>query len=97
MQCRVTISRILALHSMTKQEQVVEASKAEEELEEMVEVKEQSLAIDVDSKDIMPENVINLSQYVSIADLMNILLKTALFYRGNGSKRDSSWKTRIFN
>jgi len=74
----------------------MEDSEVEEELEETVEVEDQSLSIIVDSKDIMLENVINPSQYVSIANLMNILLKTTLFYRGCGKTRDHSWKTRIF-
>ena len=61
MQCRVTSSRILELHSMTKEEQVVENSEAKEEPEEMVEDEDQSLAITMDSKDTMPENVISPS------------------------------------
>ena len=68
----------------------MEALEAEEEEEEMVEVEDQSLAIIVDRKDIMLETVINPSQYVSIENLMNILLKTALFYRGSSRKRDRS-------
>lgn len=97
MQCRVTNNRMLALHSTTKEEQVVEASKVEEELEEMVEVEDQSIVIIVDNKDIMIENATNPSQYVSIANLMNISWKTSLSYRGCGRKRDRSWKTRIFS
>lgn len=73
MQYRVTSSKILALHSMTKEEQVVEDSEAEEEMEEMVEVEDQSLVITVDRKDTMPKNVIIPSQYVSIVNLMTIL------------------------
>ena len=64
------------------------ASEAEEELEEMVEVEDQSLAITMDIKDIIPENATNPSQYVSFANLMNILWKTALSYKGCGRKRD---------
>ena len=68
----------------------MEDSKAEEELEEMVEVEDQSLAIDVDSKDIMPENATSPSQYVSIVNPMTILWKTTLIYRGSGRTRDRS-------
>lgn len=44
---------------MTKEEQVVEVVEAKEEEKEIVEVKDQSLAIDVDNKDIMPEIVLS--------------------------------------
>lgn len=96
MKCRVTSSKILALHSMTKEEQVMKALEVKEEEEEMIEVEDQSLAIVVDSKDNMPETITNPPQYVNIANHMNILLKTALFYRGSGRKRDHSWETRMF-
>jgi hypothetical protein len=92
MQCRVTSSRILSLRSMTKEESVMEDSKVEEELEEMVEVEHQSLDIVTESKDTMPENVISQLQYVSIVNLMTILWKIALFYRGSGRIRDRSRK-----
>ena len=62
----------------------------DEELEEMVEVEDQSLSIATDNKDTMPENVISPSQYVSIVNLMTILWKTALFYRESGRTRDHS-------
>lgn len=70
----------------------MEDSKAEEEPEEMVEVEGQSLAIAMDNKDTMLENVISPSQYVSIVNLMTILWKTALFYKESGRIRDRSWK-----
>ena len=60
MQCRVTSTRILALRSMTKEEQVVEILEVEEEEQEMVEVKDQSLPIALDNKDTMQETVTNL-------------------------------------
>ena len=41
MQCRVTNSKILALHSTTKEDKVVEALELEEEEEDLVEVMEQ--------------------------------------------------------
>ena len=81
---------MLALHSTTMEEQVVEDSEAEEELEEMVEVEDQSLSIAMDNKDIMPENVISPSQYVSIVNVMTILWTTALFYKESGRIRDRS-------
>ena len=97
MQCRVTSSKILALRSTTKEEQVMEALEIEEEEEEMVEFEDQSLTIIADSKDTMQETITNPLQYVSIANPMNILLKTALFYRISGKKRDRSWETRMFS
>ena len=69
----------------------------EEEEKELVEVKDQSLATDMDNKDIMQETITNPPQYVSIANPMNILLKTALFYRISGRRRDRSWVTRMFS
>ena len=83
---------MLALRSTTKEEQVVEDSEAEEGSEEMVEVEDQSLAIVADSKDTMPEIVINPSQYVSIAKPMTILWKNALFYKESGKIRDCGRK-----
>ena len=50
----MTKCKILALSSTTKEEQVMEALEAEEELEEMVEVKDQSLSIPMEIKVIMP-------------------------------------------
>ena len=93
----MTSSRTLALHSTTKEEQVVEDSEAEEELEEMVKVEDQSLAITADNKDTIPENVISLSQYVSIVNLITILWKTSLFYKESGRIRDRSRKIRMFS
>lgn len=55
--------------------------RAKEELEERVEVEDQSLAIAMDNKDTMPKNVISLSQYVSIVNPITILWKTTLFYK----------------
>ena len=92
MRCRVTSRTVLALRSTTKANRVVEDLEAEEESEEMVEVEDQSLAITVDNKDTMLENVISPSQYVSIVNLMTILWKTTLFYRGSGGTRDRSKK-----
>ena len=92
MQCRLTSNRILALCNMTKEEQVVEDSKSEEEPKEMVEDEDQSLAITMDNKDIMPKNVISPSQYVSSVNLMIILWKTTLFYKETGRIRYQSRK-----
>ena len=97
MQCRVTSSRILALCCTTKEEKVVEALEVEDEEEDLVEVKDKSLATTMDNKDTMQETVTKPLQYVSIANLMNILLKNALFYRGSGRKRDRSWETKMFS
>ena len=75
----------------------MEALEVKEEEEEMVEVEDQSLSITMDNKDAMQETVTNPPQYVSIVNLMNILLKISLFYRGSGRKRDHSWETRMFS
>ena len=93
----MTNSRILAPHSTTKEEQVVEDSVAKEELEEMVEVEDQSLAISMDNMDIMSYNVIIPSQYVSIANHITILWKNSLSYIGCGRITDRSWKIQMFN
>ena len=45
----------------------------------------------------MQETIPNPSQYVSIANPMNILLKTSLFYRVSGGKRDRSGEIRMFS
>ena len=74
----------------------MEALEVEEEEDKMVEVEDQSLAKAIDNKAIMQETVINLPQYVSIV-ITNILLKTSLFYRISGRKRDHSWETRMFS
>ena len=66
----------------------MEALEVEEEEEEMVEEEDLSLAITVDNKDTTQEPVTNPSQYVSIANPMNILLKTALFNRVSGRKSE---------
>ena len=89
MQCRVTSRTILAPCSTTKEEQVEEALEVEEVEEDLVEVKDKSLATTVDNKDTM-QVVPTLPPYGSIENPMNILLKTALFYKGSGRKRDCS-------
>ena len=66
----------------------MEALEVEEEEEDLVEVEYQSLTIVIDNKDTIQKNIPNPSKYVSIANTMNILLKTALFYRVSGRKRD---------
>ena len=71
---------MLALRSMTKAEWVVEIIEVEEEEEQLVEARDQSLDIDVASKDTMEEIVTNLSQYVLIVNPMNTLLKTTQLY-----------------
>ena len=97
MQCRVANSTILALHSTTKEEQVMEALEVEEEVEDLVEVEDKSLATVVDIKDTTQETVPTPPQYVSIANPMTMLLKTALFYKISGRKRDRSWETKMFS
>ena len=97
MQCRVTSRTILALRSTTKQEQVMEALEVKEEEEDLVEVEDKLIAIDVDSKDTMQEIVPTPPQYVSIANPMNILLMTSLFYRVSCRKRDRSWEIKMFS
>ena len=52
---------MLALRSMTKAEWVVEILEVEEEEEKLAEAKDQSLAIDVTSKDTLQGIVIDLS------------------------------------
>ena len=73
----------------------MEALEVVEEVEDLVEVEEKSLAIIVDNKETTQETVPTPPQYVSIVNPMNILLKTALFYRVSGKKRDRSWDTRM--
>ena len=51
MLCRLTSKAMLALHSITKVEWVVETIEVEEEEEQLVEAKDQSLAIDVTNMD----------------------------------------------
>ena len=81
MQCRVTSSAMLTLHSTTKVEWVVEILEVEEvEEQQLAKAKDQSLAIDVTSKDTMQEIITNLSQYVLIVNPMNTLLKTVQLY-----------------
>ena len=80
MQCKLTSKATLALRSMTKAEWVMEIIEVKEEEEQLTEAKDQSLAIDVTSKDTMQEIVTNLSQYVLIVNPMNTLLKTIQHY-----------------
>ena len=70
----------------------MEVSEAEEELEEIVKVEDQSLDSAMDKKDIMLQNVIRPSRYVSIVNIMTILWKTSLFYKESGRTRDHSEK-----
>ena len=93
MQCKVTSNIILALCSMTKEEQVVEALEVEEEEEDLVEVEDKSLATIVDNKNTMQETIPTPPQYVSIASPMIMLLKNVLFYKISGKKRDHRWET----
>ena len=79
MQCRVTNDAMLALHSTTKAECVVEILGVEEE-DQLAEAKDQSLAINVTNKDTMQGIVIRLSQHVLIVNLMNTLWKTIQRY-----------------
>ena len=60
MLCRLTSKAMLALHSLTKVEWVVETIEVEEE-ERLEEAKDQSLAIDVNSMDTTQGIVIDLS------------------------------------
>ena len=77
MKCKLISRVMLALHSTTKEEWVVEIIEVEEEEEQQfVEAKDRSLAIDVASKDTMQDMVTDLSQYVLIVNPMNTLLKT---------------------
>ena len=70
----------------------MEALEVEQEEEDLVEVDDKSLVTTVDSKDTMQEIVPTPPQYVSIANPMNILLKTALFYRVSGKKETTAGK-----
>ena len=80
MQCRLTSRAMLALHSTTKAEWVMEILEVEEEEEQLAEAKDQSLATYVTDKDTMQEIVTSLSQYVLILNPMNTLLKTVQHY-----------------
>ena len=73
---------------MTKEEQVAKALEVMEEVEDLEEVADKSIATTTYSRDNMQEIVPTPPQYVSIAKPMNILLKTTLFYRVSGRKRD---------
>ena len=77
---KLTSKAMLALCSMTKEEWVVETIQVTEEEDQLVEAKDQSLAIDVTSKDTMQDIVTNLSQYVLTVNPMNTLFKTAQLY-----------------
>jgi hypothetical protein len=89
MQCIETSSTMLALHSTTKAEWVMEILQVEEDEEQqLAKAKDRSLAIDVASKDTMQEIVTDLSQYVLILNPMNTLSKTAQFYKEGFKKRD---------
>ena len=66
---------------MTKEEQVAEALEVAEEVEDFIEVVDKSIATATDNKDTTQETVPTLPQYVSIANSMTMLLKTALFYK----------------
>ena len=87
MQCRVTSSKILALRSTTKEEQVVEVVEVTEEVEDLVEVTEKSFSTAVHNRDTTQEIVPTPPQYVSIASHMIMLLKNVLFYKISGRKR----------
>ena len=67
---------MLALHSMTKVEWVMETIEVKEEEEQLAEAMDQYLAIDVTNNDTMQGIVIDLSQHVLIVNLMNALWKT---------------------
>ena len=95
MRCRVTIRTILALRSTTKEEWVMEAIEVAEEVEDLVEVANKSIATAADNRDTMQETIPTPPQYVSIANPMIILLKTALFYKLSGKKIDHRWEIRI--
>ena len=71
---------MLALRSTTKVEWVVETIEEEEEEEQLAEAKDQSLAIYVTNKDTLQGIVIDLSQHVLIANLMNTLWKIVQRY-----------------
>ena len=97
MQFRVTSNKILELGSMTKEEQFMEALEVKEEEEDLVEVKDKSLAIAMESKDTTQETIPTPPQYVSIANPMIMLLNNVLFYKISGRKRDRRWETRMSN
>ena len=94
MRCRVT-NRILALRNMTKEEQVAKALEVVEEVEDLVEVADKSIATAADNRDTMQETVPTPPQYVSIASPMIMLLKNVLFYKISGRKRDHRWETKM--
>ena len=76
---------------MTKEEQVME------EVEDLVEVMEKSIAIAMDNRDTTQETLPTPPQYVSIASRMIMLLKNTLFYKISGRKRDHIWETKMSN
>ena len=80
----MTSRTILALRNMTREEQVEEDLEVVEEVEDLVEVVERSLATAVDNRDTMQEAVPTPPQYVSVASPMIMLLNNVLFYKISG-------------
>ena len=97
MQCRVTSRIILALHSMTREDRVVEILEAEEEVEDLVEVADKLLATTTNNRDTMHETVPTPPLPVSTASLMIMLLKNVLYYKLSGRKRDHRRAIRMFS
>ena len=97
MRCRVTSRTILALHSTTKEERVVEALEVEEEVEDLVEVVDKLFATIADNRDTTRGTVPTPPLLVNIASPMIKLLKNVLFYKLSGRKRDHIWEIRMFS
>ena len=68
-----------------------------EEVEDLVEGADKSIATTTDNKDTTHETVPTPPLPVSIASPMIMLLKNVLFYKLSGRKRDNKWEIRMFS
>lgn len=68
-----------------------------DEAEEWVEVIDRSFATIADNMDTMRETIPTLPQPDSIANLMIMLLRSALFYNLSGKKRDCRWEIGMYS
>ena len=82
---------------MTKEERVVEALEAKEEVEDLAEATDKLFATTADNRDTTHETVPTPPLPISIASPMIMLLKNVLFYKLSGRKRDHKWEIRMFN
>ena len=80
MQCRVTNKIMQVMRSMTKEEQAEEVLEAMAEMQDLVEVKDRLFVTSAEHPDTMHESIPILPLHVSIASLMIIILKNALFF-----------------